>query len=77
MPVGKEVTARVIKIEASDRKIALSVKAYEENLDASMIEENSELEGAETSPEESQKEINKSKDTSKEEANETNKAKEK
>ena len=77
MPVGKELTARVIKVDASDRKIALSVKAYEENLDASMIEENSELEGAETSPEESQKEINKSKDTSKEEANETNKAKEK
>ncbi len=53
MPVGKEVTARVIKINAVDRKIALSIKAFEQNLDASQIEENQELKEMETSSEES------------------------
>jgi small subunit ribosomal protein S1 len=49
MPVGKEVTARVIKIDAADRKIALSIKAFEQNLDASKIEESQEFDEMEAS----------------------------
>lgn len=53
IPMGKEVTARVIKIDSTERKIALSIIAHKEDLDASQIVENQELKELETSPKES------------------------
>ncbi len=73
MPVGKEVTARVIKIDAPDRKIALSIKAFEQNLDASQIEESQELNEMETSFAESKEESRQSEDKSTGEEKKTNK----
>ncbi len=73
MPVGKEVTARVIKIDAADRKIALSIKAFEQNLDASQIEESQELNEMETSFAESKEESRQSEDKSTGEEKKTNK----
>ncbi len=75
--VGKEVTARVIKIDATDRKIALSINAFEQNLDASQIEESQELKVMDTSSEESKEESSQSEDKSTEEDKETNKNEEK
>lgn len=40
---GKEVTARVITIDSSERKIGLSISAFENNLDVSQIEKDQEL----------------------------------
>jgi len=36
--VGDEITAKVIKVDTTSKKIGLSIKAYTENLDASQIE---------------------------------------
>ncbi len=77
IPVGKEVTARVIKIDAADRKIALSVNAFEQNLDASQIEESQELKEIKTSSEESKEVSSNAEDKSIEEEKKTNKNEEK
>ena len=37
--VGDEIKAKVIKVDTSSKKIALSIKAYEENLDLQAIEQ--------------------------------------
>ena len=39
MKVGDAVKVKVVKIDAAAKKIGLSIKAYEENLDPSQIEE--------------------------------------
>ena len=36
--VDDDIKAKVIKVDTNDKKIALSIKAYEENLDLSQIE---------------------------------------
>jgi len=36
--VDDNIKAKVIKVDTNDKKIALSIKAYEENLDLSQIE---------------------------------------
>ena len=73
IPVGKEVTARVIKIDATDRKIALSIKAFEQNLDASQIEVSQELNEMEASSAESKEESSLSEGKFTEEEKKTNK----
>ncbi len=43
--IGQQVKAKIIKVDASNKKIALSIKAYEEKLDLKAIEqEQSQLE---------------------------------
>ena len=37
--VGQKVKAKIIKVDLATKKIGLSVKAFEENLDSSAIEE--------------------------------------
>ena len=37
--VDDEINAKVIKVDINNKKIALSIKAYEENLDLSQIEQ--------------------------------------
>ncbi|MBI5182833.1 MAG: hypothetical protein HY999_00505, partial [Nitrospinae bacterium] len=36
--VGNEITARIIKLDTKERKIGLSIKAYQEELEASEVE---------------------------------------
>jgi len=57
-PVGKELTARVIKIDYKNRRFGLSVNAHEKNLDAKQIEENQEGNKLESSDEEPKAEAN-------------------
>ena len=38
MKVGDDIEAKVIKVDIAAKKIALSIKAHEENLDLSQIE---------------------------------------
>ena len=38
MAVDDEIKAKVIKVDTTNKKIALSIKAYKENLDISQIE---------------------------------------
>jgi len=43
--VGQKIQAKIIKVDASNKKIALSIKAYKENLDLEAIkQEQSQLE---------------------------------
>lgn len=51
-PVGKELTARVIKVDFKNRKFGLSIRAFQENLDPSQIKENQELKVIEPNSEE-------------------------
>ncbi len=57
-PVGKELTARVIKIDYKNRRFGLSVIAHEKNLNAKQIEESQEGNKLECSDEEPKAESN-------------------
>ena len=37
--VGQKIKAKIVKVDTSNKKIALSIKAYEENLDLKAIEQ--------------------------------------
>ncbi len=66
--IGQQIKAKIIKVDASNKKIALSIKAYEEKLDLKAIEqEQSQLETFKDGDEQAEESLNV--ETSKQEQN--------